>query len=261
VGTPKKILKSPLIVFNTISSAKTFANKIKKEYCNNSVYLLTSHLTPKDREKILDEIIIKLKSGEKIILVATSIIECGVDFSFDVGFRELCGHASKIQFGGRINRNCENKKPSQIYIFNFDRQFMNNNIGVYTTNTQLNASIAASNGITIAPEYCTEAIKNELQNISDIDTLITLENSKCFKTINNDFSVIKQATITVIIDKEISNKIRNGEKIPQHEISRNSISVRKGSKYVQFIRYFDPNDTWIGEWTGNYDSSFNGISI
>lgn len=38
------------------------------------------------------------------VLVATSLVEAGVNFSFRTGFRERFGVASIIQLGGRVNR-------------------------------------------------------------------------------------------------------------------------------------------------------------
>ncbi len=67
-------------------------------------YHLSAAMCPAERKKLLDEIREALKLGEDIIVVATSLIEAGVDIDVRTVFRELSGLDSIAQAAGRCNR-------------------------------------------------------------------------------------------------------------------------------------------------------------
>ena len=110
--------ESALCVVNTISKAKRLYEALKNS-SKRSVYLLTTHQIPLHRVQIIEEIREKLDSGEKITLVATQLIEAGVDLSFDVGFREFAPIGAIIQAAGRVNRNATSSKSAKITVFDY----------------------------------------------------------------------------------------------------------------------------------------------
>lgn len=65
---------------------------------------LTTRQYPAHRRKIIDEIRERLKSGAPCRLIATSLIEAGVDLDFPKGWRAEAGLDSIIQAAGRVNR-------------------------------------------------------------------------------------------------------------------------------------------------------------
>ncbi len=105
---------SVLCVVNTIEKAKRLHEVISLENC----YLLTTHQIPKHRSEIIQEIKKRLKNAQKTILIATQLIEAGVDLDFDVGFREFAPFGSIIQMAGRVNREGE-KSISKVVIFDY----------------------------------------------------------------------------------------------------------------------------------------------
>lgn len=107
--------QSVLCVVNTIEKAKKLHKEINKKDC----YLLTTHQTPQHRKEIIKEISIRLAEGEKITLIATQLIEAGVDLDFDVGFREFAPFASIIQMAGRVNREGKHDDPCSVVVFDF----------------------------------------------------------------------------------------------------------------------------------------------
>lgn len=109
---------SALCVVNTISKAKKLYEALKNSG-KKSVYLLTTHQIPLHRVQIIDEIKEKLEGGEKITLVATQLIEAGVDLSFDMGFREFAPIGAIIQAAGRVNRNATSSKPAKVMVFDY----------------------------------------------------------------------------------------------------------------------------------------------
>ena len=110
--------ESALCVVNTISKAKKLYEALKNSG-KRSVYLLTTHQIPLHRVQIIDEIKEKLEGSEKITLVATQLIEAGVDLSFDVGFREFAPIGAIIQAAGRVNRNATSNKPAKVVVFDY----------------------------------------------------------------------------------------------------------------------------------------------
>jgi CRISPR-associated endonuclease/helicase Cas3 len=68
---------------------------------------LTTLMCAKHRSKVLDDVRGMLKRGEPCRLVATSLIEAGVDVSFPAVLRAEAGLDSVAQAAGRCNRNGE----------------------------------------------------------------------------------------------------------------------------------------------------------
>ncbi|MGL5676783.1 MAG: CRISPR-associated helicase Cas3' [Cellulosilyticaceae bacterium] len=114
-----------LVVLNTKSSVVTLYEEIKQTYGEMeekeySLYVLTTHLYPNHRKKIIEEIREKLRKQEKVLVISTQLIEAGVDISFKTVFRSLAGLDSIIQSAGRCNRHGENGKGEygQVYLIN-----------------------------------------------------------------------------------------------------------------------------------------------
>lgn len=70
---------------------------------------LTTRQYPAHRRRILDDIRARLASGAPCRLIATSLIEAGVDLDFPCGWRAGAGLDSVVQAAGRVNR--EGKRP------------------------------------------------------------------------------------------------------------------------------------------------------
>lgn len=106
--------QSVLCVVNTIDKAKKLHQMIEDTNC----YLLTTHQIPKHRKAIIRLIKYRLKKGHKVKLIATQLIEAGVDLDFDVGYREFAPFGSIIQMAGRVNREGQ-KGVSDVFVFDF----------------------------------------------------------------------------------------------------------------------------------------------
>lgn len=70
-------------------------------------YHLSTFMYPAHRSRILAEIKARLKDKKPCRLIATSLVEAGVDLDFRAVFRELAGVDSLIQAAGRCNREGE----------------------------------------------------------------------------------------------------------------------------------------------------------
>lgn len=104
--------KSCLIGVNLVEEAITIAQKINADYC------ITANLTPIDRKRQLKEIEIKLKNKEAIVVVATSVIQAGLDLDFDQAFLSLRGLMELIQVAGRCGRNYLTERGTcKVFLF------------------------------------------------------------------------------------------------------------------------------------------------
>lgn len=254
---------SALMVFNTIKNSVAVA-EFFRAYCKGfNVYHLSSSLTPKDREIILKKVKSSLQSGGKTILIATSIVECGIDFSFDVGFREKCGVLSYLQFNGRINRNGL-LKNSVSYMFDFSSDVKNNQGGApFTINPQLIPATKVLDRAKIehiSPEYCSQFVEMELEERECKFDFANMERRKLYKLITDEFRIINSDVITIIIDREIGEKLKKGEFVSYQSIIANS--VQKWSNFIEKIEKSDMIEYIEGHtylWHGNYDADFIGI--
>lgn len=90
-----------MVIVNSRSHALTLFRKV--EYLPGALHLTTRQY-PAHRRKIVAEIRERLKSGTPCRLIATSLIEAGVDLDFPKGWRAEAGLDSIIQAAGRVNR-------------------------------------------------------------------------------------------------------------------------------------------------------------
>lgn len=102
-----------LFEFIKKQSAREFYNLVKEKYEN--VYELSGD----DNKAYRQFVINKSKENNFIIIIATQVIEAGVDIDMDVGFKDISTLDSEEQFMGRINRSCK-KSGSKVYFFDMD---------------------------------------------------------------------------------------------------------------------------------------------
>lgn len=72
-----------------------------------NVYHLSALMCAKHRAETLKQVKECLAQGAPTILIATRVVEAGVDISFHVVYRDVCGLDSLAQAAGRCNRNGE----------------------------------------------------------------------------------------------------------------------------------------------------------
>lgn len=104
--------KKILFEFIKKQSAREFYNAIKDEFEN--VYELSG-----DDNKAYRQFVINKSKDENLIIVATQVIEAGVDIDMDIGFKDISTIDSEEQFMGRINRSCKNE--GLVYFFDMDK--------------------------------------------------------------------------------------------------------------------------------------------
>lgn len=118
--------KSCLIVCNTVNQSielhKAVEDYLEENEWDNPVYYLSTNIIPLHRFNRIQTIKNDLKNEKAPILIATQVVEAGVDLDFDMGFRDIGPIDSIIQVAGRINRNNNpKKKNAPLYIVDFDK--------------------------------------------------------------------------------------------------------------------------------------------
>lgn len=104
--------KKILFEFIKKQSAREFYELIKDDYEN--VYELSGD----DNKAYRQFVINKSREARPIIIIATQVIEAGVDIDMDIGFKDISTIDGEEQFMGRINRSC--KRSGIVYFFDMD---------------------------------------------------------------------------------------------------------------------------------------------
>ena len=108
-----------LCILNTRKKVQEIYHAIRGE----GIYHLSTLMYPSHRKRMLHEIKEKLKNGERCIVIATSLIEAGVDVDFQTVYRQVSGLDSMIQAAGRCNREGKrSQEESKVFIFQLDQE-------------------------------------------------------------------------------------------------------------------------------------------
>lgn len=119
--TAKKTDGNILIEFIKKKTAMDFfkklrqRNKLLKDSEKKEIEVITGDDNSIDRNAVIG----KVKNNKNIILVATQVIEAGVDIDMDVGYKDISMLDAEEQFLGRINRSCI-KENCKVYFFDLD---------------------------------------------------------------------------------------------------------------------------------------------
>jgi CRISPR-associated endonuclease/helicase Cas3 len=117
--------QSCLIVVNTVKQSLELFESVQawivqKGYVN-PIYYLSTNIIPLLRMDVIQKIKHDLHEGLCPLLIATQVVEAGVDLDFDMGFRDLAPIDSIVQVAGRINReNSPERRLAPLYIVDFN---------------------------------------------------------------------------------------------------------------------------------------------
>lgn len=131
----KAQVNSLLVVVNKIKTAKDLFRYLQKDKENvetqnientkgvlaqdTRLFLLTGDQCPEHKKDVLDELLKALKKGEQVLCISTSLIEAGVDISFEAAIRNMTKLDSIVQTAGRVNRNGE-RDLGYCYVINLE---------------------------------------------------------------------------------------------------------------------------------------------
>lgn len=106
-----------LCIVNKRKTAQKLYANVNKE----GTYCLTTLLYPAGRKQQIQEIRYRLDKGMPCRVIATSLVEAGVDLDFPEVYRQETGLDSLIQAAGRCNREGKRKvEDSNVYLYKID---------------------------------------------------------------------------------------------------------------------------------------------
>ena len=251
-----------LIIMNTVQSAAVMANYLteKRGYkpCE-SVYHLSTALTPNDRNNVVDKIKERFKDkNNDWIVVATSCIEAGMDFSFNVAFRESCSAASLIQTGGRVNRHSSGTITGEVWDFRVQDALLNDNPQFRHSVKVLSDLFAGGYFDKMSPsDLVTEAMKWEVEESDKAEALKKAENDANYPEVAKLYQVIDAPTKLVVIDETIIDELKNRRKVKPIDLVKGSVQMRVYN--IEKLRLQSiPGYEEIYEWNYKYNSEFLG---
>ena len=144
-----------LIVANTVENAIKIYESLKKELKDLSICLLHSRFKIKDREEIFNKIGDEWKCGNGKgergcdVIVATQVIEVGVNLSAEVLITEQAPITSIVQRAGRLLRcDSEKEKQGKLYVWKsgntepYDKDEVENTVSKLEELTKNNKNIS-----------------------------------------------------------------------------------------------------------------------
>ncbi|MGC4192324.1 MAG: hypothetical protein QM589_14320 [Thermomicrobiales bacterium] len=220
-----------LLILNTLEGAAKTADYLRQ--AGSDVIHLSTALSPQDRERILQRVTSRLSDpkDQDWTLVATSIVEAGVDLSFRTGFRERFSVSSIVQTGGRVNRHGEHEVG---IVFDFalradvrvgshpDAAVSGGILRRYLDTDRLSGAFDVATIVT-------EAIKQEARGRtnSDDEDMVLAETRHDYPKVAELGKVIQEDTRLVVIDPDVRSRLESGELVPSPELLAGSVQVRK----------------------------------
>lgn len=249
-----------LVIVNTVQNAAVIARTFAASNRFDTVFHLSTALTPADREIALSEIKARLKDDPdgNWVLVGTSCIEAGIDLDFATGFREMASLASLLQASGRINR--EGKRTDAV-MFSFRLaadSALNANPGLDDSARVLQGLLAE--GRSVSAGLCTEALRRELRlnpgADSELSRLVKAEARLDFPEVEKNFKVIASDTRMVVVDSGLVARLESFQTVDWRDIQRHSVQL--WSTNLDKLRIPGiANHPGLFKWTLEY-SSFLG---
>ena len=221
-----------LLILNTVQSAAVMARHMRK--AEHDVLHLSTALCPRDRDAILAQVRWRLDPKQRYpdgwTLVATSLMEAGVDVSFRTCFRERFATASLIQIGGRGNRNFTWPEGSTIFDFLIDAaDGLTRHPGAGAAADVLGALFeeGALAGQVDPAELVTRAMRREMRRRGKplTDHLGEAEASANYPDVESLGRMIDAETKLVVVDAELRDRIAARERVTQAEVLHGSVQI------------------------------------
>lgn len=115
----KRGVNSLLVVMNTKAIARQIFEALSKRMSGRAdILYITTELCPAHRSDVIRRLKESLEQKRSVVCVSTSVLEAGVDVSFECVVRNLAGLDSIAQSSGRGNRHGEQEKNGVAYIIN-----------------------------------------------------------------------------------------------------------------------------------------------
>lgn len=214
--------KQALCILNSRRQVQRVYEGLKGE----NTFHLSTLMYPEHRKRVLDKIRRCLAEDKPCCVVATSLVEAGVDLDFSKVYRELAGIDSVIQAAGRCNREGKRKKEdSPTIVFTLDKSeeihippALRQPISIASQIREKYEDIGSLEAI---DEYFRLLFYVKGKNLDAKNIIGQMEEGIKdflfpFATVSKEFSIIEDNTTTIFINKEeradfIERHIRSGK--------------------------------------------------
>lgn len=122
IGHYKRHGGSAMFIVNLTRHAQELYNALLKHGCEN-VYHLSARMCPQHRLEVLKTVRERLAANLPTVLVATRVVEAGVDISFPIVYRDRCGIDSLAQSAGRCNRHGELESGKVFFFKSSEKEY------------------------------------------------------------------------------------------------------------------------------------------
>lgn len=215
-----------LLILNTVQSAAVVAQRMRE--AGKDVLHVSTALCPTDRAPVVDRIRERLtRPGDDWTVVATSCLEAGLDLSFRAGFRERFGTANLIQTGGRVNRDGKYNGAATVFDFILDPvDGVTCHPDARNPGEVLKRQFARGDFSSMSPAaLVTGAMAEELKNGRAHDPLSQAEKYKDYPGAAKCGRIITADTRIVVVDSNLAERLRAGERLSFQEILSGSVQV------------------------------------
>ncbi|WP_295046690.1 DEAD/DEAH box helicase [uncultured Paracoccus sp.] len=231
----EKVAASPgprLLIMNTVQSAAALVLSMRQG--GHDVLHLSTALAPRDRERILEVVKTRLDANSPSsdwTLVATSLMEAGVDLSFRTPFRERFSTASLIQISGRGNRNAEWSEGVTVHDFTISHS---DGLKAHPA-ANIPANILARlfeqgkfRGQIDPAELVTLAMRMEMRQRNSghsVEMLVDAENERRYPDVAEQGRVIESDTRLVVVDSVLRDRLIGRDKVATRDLLAGSVQV------------------------------------
>ncbi len=231
IKSASKEYVSILAVVNTKKRALQLYELLEASFENEDIFLLNTNFIPKHREIIIANITNHLESLKKTIVIATQVIEAGVDLDFEYGFREFAPLSSIIQTAGRINR--EGKRSHQAYLVITDllgfSPYQKKDLAENEVKAILPDELPENKVLGFLKQYFEKVIKKTSPDLLLSEDLEYLNFETAFKNFNKYFMTTIPSIKPIFVETEeglYENYILERESI-MTRLNKNSISLNE----------------------------------
>ena len=177
-------------------------------------YHLSTLMCPAHRRAKLGEIKVRLSKGKPCRVVATTVMEAGIDLDFPVGYRALTGLDSINQAAGRVNREMK-RRMSTLFVFEPYSEFARRMPAYVQQSAEVARMILRNHSATPISVAAIESYFEQLYNLHNqrafdykqIMEFFSEDGRFNFKRVADVFRIIETPNVTVIVpydDKALS---------------------------------------------------------
>lgn len=256
----EKLENKILVEFIQKKQAVNFYKKYKVHFEEQE--MIVELITGDDHKAERKRIIKRIKNEDNILLIATQVIEAGVDIDMDVGFKDTSILDAEEQFLGRINRSCK-KKGAKAYFFNLTeaRKIYKDDLRCIKKELVLNDENKDIQECLINKRFedYYNRVLNVLKKSSDSASSFGMENfqksllSLNFEEIDKKMKLIddQQERVELFLAREIdleNGKILNGKEVfNQYKDLIQSTDIPYAEKQVRLSKMQEEMDYFIYE--------------